>query len=246
MKATPAFVTVCVLLGVSGLLNLVLLTRSPEAAPRSGVPAAAAPARAAQEEEPADPPPVTAQELAVEAGDGPALVPPPAARGPSASGSKPARPSKVKADPTVAAVIEAQEEFGAYWKEMDQLFKAKSRLEEARFLQAALGATMDFLELSEAGRARFAQSTQSGILALQQARAEHEAARKTLPPKDKSNPALAAQHDQQKNAIDDRYKAQVKAAVDGLKAALDPARPRHVEFGSNAERWLRNVVPKAP
>lgn len=243
MKATPAFVTVCILLACSVLLNVIVLLRpqDPTPAPR-GAPAPAAETR-----------PVPRGEVA-----GPAVaeeypwaepVRRPAASVPAEGGGKAAPAPKgpsVRDDPAVAAVIDAQEKFNAFWKDLDQLFKAKSRLDDAKFLQAALSTTMDFLELQDAARPRFVEATRSGIAALQMARKDFDDARKALPPKDKTNPAATALYDQQKNAIDDQYKAQSKAAVDGLKSLLDAGRPRHAEFGSNAERWLRNLVPRPP
>ena len=46
MKSTPAFVTVCILLACSVMLNVVVLLRPQEAAPRSARAASPAPAEA--------------------------------------------------------------------------------------------------------------------------------------------------------------------------------------------------------
>ena len=40
-----------------------------------------------------------------------------------------------------------------------------------------------------------------------------------------------------------RYAELIKV-VDSLKVGLDPKRPRHMEFASGAERWLKNLAPR--
>ena len=241
MKATPAFVTVCILLGCSAMLNVIVLLRPKDPAPAPRGSAAVEPRPSPRAE--ASAPPITEEQPWVEP------VRRPVAAVPAEGGGKavplPKGPS-VRDDPAVAAVIDAQEKFNAFWKDLDQLFKAKQRLDEAKFFQATLATTMDFLEFQDAARPRFVEAARVGISGLQQARKDYDDARRALPQKDKANPAATALYDQQKNAIDDRYKAQSKAAVDGIKGLLDASRPRHAEFGSNADKWLRNLVPRPP
>jgi hypothetical protein len=152
----------------------------------------------------------------------------------------------VRQDPRIAEVIDAQEKFSAFWKDLDKLFKAKGRVDDAQYFQAAVTTTADFLELPQASRAQFLEASRSGVAALVRSRQEYDAARSALPPKDKNNPAAYAVYQERKDAVDQRYQEQVKAAVSGVKAVLDPSRPRHAEFATQAERWLRNLVPPKP
>lgn len=241
MKATPAFVTVCVLLGCSALLNVALLTRPREAEPqaRASAPVRAEPRPAGREEPAYSPVSETPRPL-----ESPRRTQAPSE--PAAKLASLPRGPSVKDDPAVAAVIEAQGAFKAFWNDLDQLFKAKQRLDDQKVFQTALATTMDFLELPEAGRSTFVEAARGGVTALALARAEEDEARRSLPPRDKANPASAAAYDQQRKAIDQRYKERVKSAVDGLKSRLDPQNPRHVEFGASAEKWLRNLVPRQP
>ncbi len=238
MKATPAFVTVCMLLGCSVLLNVVLLTRPRDAEPQ---PRAAAPVRP----EPAAP----REEISVARTVSARSLEP--VRRPEAPVAEvrgkppvPALGVSVRDDPAVAAVIDAQSAYRAFWNDLEQLFRAKSRLDEQKVFQTALATTMDFLELPGGTRPSFVEAARSGAAGIALARAEEDAAKRALPPKDKSNPAAEAARDQQRKAIDARYKEQVKAAVDGLKSRLDLQNPRHVEFASNSEKWLKNLVPR--
>lgn len=242
MKNSPAFVTLCVVLAASALLNVMLLMRAKESAvPRPG-PAAAGPERLAASEEPksGSTVPIARADFAIETDPGPAAAlagtRPPAAPPPPRYG--------IKFDPSVEAVIDAQEKFGAFWRDLDRVFRAKDRLEESRYFQAVVGATQDFLELYEPVRAQFAVATQTGIAELVRARKDKDAARALLGPKDKTNPTAAAAYERQKDEIDAQYDQRVAAAVAGVTALLDRSRPRHSEFSASADRWLKNLVPK--
>lgn len=153
-------------------------------------------------------------------------------------------PSFVRNDPKVSEVLDAQDSYSAYWKDLDRVFKARSKFDESKYVQTVLAATVDYLELPENGRVAFSQAAQSAAVGVAQARKDYDAARKALPPKDKANPATYTAYQQQKDGIDARYQEQVKVAVESLKVALDPNRPRHAEFASNAEKWLRNIAPR--
>ncbi len=241
MKATPAFVTVCMLLGCSVMVNLIVIFRPREEAPTPrNAPALAAEARPAAPGE-APVPMAYADRSRSEPVRRTAEAAPAEFRPGAVSAPK---GGSVKDDPAVAAVIEAQDSFGAFWKDLERLFKAKSRLDDAKVFETALGTTMDFLELPAGSRPRFFESARAGVALIAQARREYEAGRKAIPPRDKSNPASVALYDQQKNAVDDRYQEQVRVAVEGVKSNLDASRPRHVEFGGAAEKWLKSLVPK--
>jgi hypothetical protein len=237
MKATPAFVTVSILLGCSVLLNAVLLLRPEDPEPTRRAPL---PARSESLPAPAAPASLPAAE--------PAPPSEPLRKTPEPTGKSvaaaPARSVSVKDDPAVAAVIDAQRSFKAFWDDLDQLFKAKSRLDDQKVFESALRTTMDYLEIPETTRTAFVEAARGGAAAVALAKSEEDAAKQALPPKDKNDPGGAAAIDQQKKAIDARYKERVKAAVDGVRSRLDLQNPRHVEFASNAEKWLRNLVPK--
>lgn len=247
MKLSPAVcLGLVIALFFSLLFNAVALLRSAE--PPSRPPAlrldsaAARPAPAKAHAEP----------------DAPSWSPPPeAARSepevrvskkamPAESGTVPAGGgSYVKLDPKVAGVLEAQEKFGKFWKDLDKVIKAKDRLDGETYFQAVSQSTMDFLELSEAQRGGFVSATRASVESMVHARRERDQARALLPPKDKNNPATYALYQQQKDAVDARYKAQNQAAVELLKGQLDPRSPRHAEFVQRADGWVRDLVPKS-
>ncbi len=247
MRSTAAFMTLAALLGVSLLVNGVLISRLSRTDSATTPPAA--PAR-----KPAEPATawVRPQEASVPVSAGSPVAPPAAAptAGQSAAPQAPTPPavpaSSVRNDPKLAEILDAQEKFGAFWKDLDKLVKAKSRLEETHYFQSAIAATADFLELGEPARIQLAEAARSGVAALQRSRQEYEAARLALPPKDKANAAAYAAYQEQKKAVDARYQAQVKAATDPVRATVDKTRPRHAEFAAQADKWLRNLVPPKP
>ncbi len=228
------------LLAVSVLLNVVLLTR------RSEAPSGAVAVRPVRKEAAAAAPGGAADvPLPVRVPlDAPAALPASSstASPPPASGSVPS----VRRDPRIADVLEAQDRFAEFWKDLDRLFKAKGRVDDAQYFQAAVSATADFLELPATARTHFTEASRAGVAALARSRQEYDQARSALPPRDKNNPASSALYQERKDAVDARYQEQVKAAVNGVRTVLDPARPRHAEFSASAEKWLRNLVPPKP
>jgi hypothetical protein len=167
----------------------------------------------------------------------------PSARSASAApGSIPA----VRNDPQVRGVLEAQEDFGVFWKDLDRLFKARSKFDEAKYSQTVLAAVGDFLNLSPTSRGAFAGAVTSAASALAEAARQHDAAKNALPPKDKTNLAVYAAYQEQKAAVDLQYKERTRIATEGVKAHLDLAQPRHAELASNLEKLLKNLAPRAP
>ncbi len=216
-----------VALGLSLLGNVVLLSRlRDQKEPRPAAPRtperAPAPVQAA----------VPAEIIIVRA-ETPAPVP---AAAPPPRTSTPAPPS-IRHDPQVLGVIQAQEDFGAFWKELDRVFKARSKLEEGLYVRSVIEAVQDFLGLR--GPA-FEQALRSGALQLAETRKEFDLAKQSLPPKDKTNPA----YQQQRDALDARFQERTKTIVDGVKIHLDPKVPRHMELEGNLERLLRNLAPR--
>jgi hypothetical protein len=247
MKLSPnATIALVVLLFCSVLFNVVALVRmsdSPRPEPAGRLSAAAKPAPPAEPEwgpqgtdyrPPAEPAP---RALAPRADSGapPVEVVPLAA----------SKVGSIRTDPRVAGVIDAQEKFGIFWKDLDKVFKARDRLEPEPYFQTVTQGTMDFLEIPEYQRGAFVSSTRAAVDAMARARREHAEARKLLPPKVKGDPAASAAYDQQKNAIDARYDAQAKSAMDMLGGNLDPKKPRHAEFIARSDNWLRYLVPKS-
>jgi len=235
-------VVLSMLLAVSLLFNVVAFVRLSDNEP----PKAPVPAPEARTSTPAPPvvevsPSTAAAPASLPAKDvvpatAPAKSKPPAAPNPTLT--------TAQNDPKVREVLQAGEQFGAFWRDLDKLFKAKTRLEEAKYSGAVTAATADFLELSDPSRAQFEEAAKSAAAAYAQARKEYDAAKQALPPKDKSNAAAYAAYQQQKDVIDARFQTQVKAAVDSLKPYLSTDNAKHQEFTMNAEKWLRNLAPK--
>ncbi len=219
------------LLALSLLFNAVAFVRLQETPPPVAPPPAPRPPRT---EVPTSAAPIPAVSMPVARPADPLVVvsPPP-----------PAKPNVVK-DPQVLDVLEAQDDFGILWKELDRVFKARGKLDEAAYAQTVLTAVGEFLGMSTASRAAFAEALQAGAASLAAARAEHQAAKDALPPKDKSNVASLAVYQQQKDAIDLRYQERAKAAIDGVKSHLDLRQPRHAELAGNLEKLLRNLAPR--
>ncbi len=219
------------LLALSLLFNAVAFVRLQDAPPPPVAPPPAP--RPPRPEVPTSVAPVTVAPVARPAElPAPAAVPPP-----------PPKPSVVK-DPQVLGVLEAQDDFGILWKELDRVFKARGKLDEAAYAQTVLTALGDFLGMSTSARSSFAEALQAGAASLAAARAEHQAAKDALPPKDKANVASLAVYQQQRDAIDLRYQERSKAAVDGVKSHLDLRQPRHAELAGNLEKLLRNLAPR--
>jgi len=178
----------------------------------------------------------------------------PAREAPTATAAKPAgkngptgptltQPS-LRNDPKVREVLQANEAYGAFWRDIDRLSKVRGKFDEAKYQQTVTTATSDFLELGDPARAQFEEAARIAANSTAQAKNEYEAAKSALPPKDKSNPTTYAAYQQQKDALDARYQTQVKAAVDSLRPYLNAADARHQEFLSNADKWLRTLAPK--
>jgi hypothetical protein len=188
-----------------------------------------------EEEEPAFPAPAPAAAARFET---PVLAAPSSPRAGTPSGSG-------RFDPSVEAVLEAQEKFYGLWKDIDRVSKARDRLDEGKYFQAVVGATQDYLELKEPARTEFTYATQAGIAEVARARKERDEAKALLPPRDKGNPAAYAAYKAQDDAIDARYGAQVKAAAGHVTRMLDTGRPRHAEFAASADKWLRYLLPRS-
>ncbi len=176
--------------------------------------------------------------------DAPPVVGEAPAPGPSPVKTPTSASPPLERDPKLMEILDAQDAFSAFWKQLDRVFKARDKLDEARYFQTVVASTADYLELQEPARSQFAVAAQAASRSAGDARRERDAAQKALPKKDKTDPAYAA-YQQQRDAIDARYVEQVKAAVDAVRPSVDAARPRHMEFMSNAGRWLRNLAPPA-
>jgi hypothetical protein len=235
MSMKAGTVALALALGMSLLANVALLARLREEPPP---PAPRPPERV----RPAAAAPVT-EVVVVREESAPAAV----AASPAAP--PPARPAPValaavQADPQVLGVIRAQEEFGAFWKDLDRVFKARAKVEEERYAQSVIGSVLDFLNLPAGSRPAFDQALRDGSLRLADIRKEHDLAKQALPPKDKTNPAAQAAYQQQKDALDLRRDERTKAVVDGVKLHMDLKDPRHAELAGNLEKLLRNLAPR--
>lgn len=152
--------------------------------------------------------------------------------------------SSLRNDPKVLEVLQANEAYNAFWKDIDKLYKVRSKFDEPKYVQTVMTATSDFLELGDPNRAQFEEAARLAAGNYAQARRDHDAARAALPQRDKANPASVAAYEQQKDEIDLRYQTQIKSAVDTLRPYLLAGDARHQEFMQNADRWLRNLAPK--
>jgi len=166
----------------------------------------------------------------------------------SAGKSAPSGPTLTQAslrnDPKVREVLQANEAYGAFWKDIDRLSKVRGKFDEPKYQQSVLTATEEFLELGDPNRAQFEEAAKIAANNYALAKKEYDAAKAALPPKDKANPTTYAAYQQQKDAIDVRYQTQIKAAVDSLKPYLNTNDARTAEFLSNADKWLRTLAPK--
>lgn len=238
MKAAIGILSVS--LAVSLLFNLMALARFRDSA--STPSAGPSTSRTARPDPDGEAPPRSYAPIPVpQVREAPLVVP--AATAPR--GTAPVTvPSVIRADPKVQEVLDAQDAFSAFWKDLDRVVKARSRFDEAKYSQTVITATADYLELPESSRGPFFQAAQTAASNAALVRKEYEDSRKALPQRDKANPASYTAYQQQKDAIDVRYQNQMKALTEGLKQSLDLNRPRHAEFASNAEKWIRNLAPR--
>ena len=242
MKNLP--VILGMLLAVSVLFNVVAFVRMTEdEAPAAAPVKASAPAEVRK---PAPSEPSLAERPAESAAPGRESAPLSSALA-TAKAAPPGpaltQPS-LRNDPKVREVLQANEAYGAFWKDIDRLSKVRSKFDEAKYQQSVLAATEDFLQLGDPARAQFDEAARIAANGVARTKKEHDAAKGALPPKDKNNPAALAAYEQQKDALDLRAQAQVRAAVDSLKPYLNSSDARHQEFLSNAEKWLRALAPK--
>lgn len=242
MKSLP--VILGMLLAVSLLFNVVAFVRLGEDPPAVAPARTPEARRAVPAERPAEIAPVAA---APERPASPGVEAAPAPVVPSA-GKAPAPLSlttpSLRNDPKVREVLQANESFNAFWKDLDKVYKVRNKFDEAKYTQAVMTATTDFLELGDPNRAQFEEAARVAAGSYAQVRREHDAARAALPQKDKSNPTSLAAYEQQKDAIDLRTQSQVKSVVDTLRPYLNASDARHQEFLQNADKWLRNLAPK--
>lgn len=246
MKGLP--VVLGMMLAVSLLFNVVAFVRLaeepavPGASPRGQIRPEPRAERSADAPAPAG---AGSLEEAAPAAAGLAPTPAVPATPTAASPAPTITTSSLRNDPEVRDVLQANEAFSAFWKDLDRVFKLRSKFDERKYSQTVLTASSDFLGLEDPRRAQFEEASKSAAMSIAAARKEQDAAKKALPPKDKTNPAALAAYEQQKDLIGARYDTQVKAAVDTLKPYLNAGDARHQEFLQSAERWLRNLAPRA-
>ncbi len=238
-----------VLLGVSGLLNVVAFRKLNEDPPRPG---SSGPAPALPEGRPvsaapgADRSDLVLRELAALRREVAELrgVPPPVAAPPpdagAASASAAAPPVATIGDPEVAEILNEQTQFRAFWKDLERVFDARGKIDEAKYFETVLDATADYLGIPANARSRFAEMTRVSITDVVQYRQDYEDARRALPSRTSEN---AAAYDAQRRAMDTRYRDQMKLTVDRMKTQLDLNQARHVEFSGRIDRWLRELAP---
>src|SRR6185436_5820776 len=127
----------------------------------------------------------------------------------AAPSGPPLTQASLRNDPKVREVLQANEAYGAFWRDIDRLSKVRSKFDEPKYQQTVTTATSDFLELGDPARAQFEEAARIAAANTAQAKKEYEAAKTALPPKDKSNPTSYAAYQQQKDALDLRYQTQV-------------------------------------
>ena len=239
MKALPVLLGIA--LAVSALFNVVAFVRlSDDDAPVTPTrPPAAIKPTAMQSAVDAVLPSAPAESVAPAREVSPAI---PAAK-PAPSGPALTQTS-LRNDPKVREVLQANEAYGVFWKDIDRLSKVRGKFDEPKYQQTVATATSDFLDLGDPARGQFEEAARIAANNYARARTEYDAAKAGLPPKDKSNPTTYAAYQQQKDALDLRYQTQVKAAVDSLKPYLNASDARHQEFLSNADKWLRTLAPR--
>lgn len=238
MKSLP--VILGMVLAVSLLFNVVAFVRLSE----EPVPAAPVRVASASDHRPALPAAVEVPAAARTVQEPVPVLPAPAGTPNAAPAAGTITTPSIRNDPKVREVLQANEAFGAFWKDLDRVFKVRSKFDEQKYEQTVLGATSDFLELGEPKRTQFEETSRAAAMSIAAARREQDAAKKGLPPKDKANPTAAAAYEQQKDLIEARYDGQVKAAVDSLRPYLNASDARHQEFLGSAEKWLRNLAPR--
>lgn len=245
-RAVP--IALGLLLAASALLNVVLFQRLNEPAP---VPGPAGTAREARVETPVAPAAdrsdqvlreisALRREVAELRGRPVESAPPDAPARPYAA---PAPASGVAIDdPKVAQVLEEQERFRAFWRDLDRVFNARGKIDETQYSGTVIDATLDYLALADPARPRFSETALQTAADWGRMRREYDEARKALPPRDKEN---AVAYDAQRKQIDQRYKDQSKASVDRMKILLDLTQTRHAEFATHLDRWLRELAPRS-
>lgn len=247
-KSRALVVTLGICLAVSALLNFVAFQRMGEPSRPAAV--AAPSAREPRGEAvslPADRADQVLRELAAlrrEVAEMKGLPPPPEAAAPGA-----ARPVSAPAatgsatfdDPQVAEVLSEQEHFRAFWRDLDRVFNARGKIDETKYFDTVLDVTLDYLGVADPLRVRFSETARVSAADLARVRKEYDDARRALPPRDKDN---AATVDAQRREMDARFRDMALAVTDRVKGQLDVKQPRHAEFASRIDRWLREIAPK--
>jgi hypothetical protein len=230
-------VSVSVLLGLSVLMNVGLLVRGRDREPEEAAVRKAAPTRSA--------PAVV---------EPPRLLPAPATPLPEAtsqarpiSDAPPPAPALVvmpsRIDPRVARILDEEEEFKAFWHDLGRVFGIQEKLDSEEYERVVVSSTADFLKFQEPARSQFFSQTRAALTERVQARKEYDDAKKTLPPKDKNNPAL---YTAARQPLDTRFQARMKTGEDRVAALLDLSQVRHQEFAAKLQKWLKELEPMAP
>jgi hypothetical protein len=164
---------------------------------------------------------------------------PAAAAAPSKPASNPSTPAAPARDPEIAAILAEQDRFNQFWGDLGKLSGARKQLDDARYVQAVLDSTADFLGLAEPQRSQFTETARLSIADLQKANKDYQEASKTIQ-WDKANPK---QSQEQWNAVNKAYKDAQAAAYDRIKSQLDSSQPRQKQFMGQVDSWARYIVP---
>ena len=105
-----------------------------------------------------------------------ALAPARESAAPSAPKSTPSGPAltqtSLRNDPKVREVLQANEAYGAFWKDIDRLSKVRGKFDEPKYQQTVATASSDFLELGDPARGQFEEAAR--IAANNYAQAKQE------------------------------------------------------------------------
>ncbi len=146
----------------------------------------------------------------------------------------------VSADPEVERVLLAQADFRRFWKEIEDVFDAKDKLDPEKYRSTVLEATADYLLLTEPSRSQFLREAEIAAADMAATRREYYESRDQLPPRDPANPSL---YETQKDALSARYKEGRQKAAERVTRLLDPQSRRHQEFSHKVDKWLREMTP---
>ena len=237
----PTTLILGTMLGISLIVNGLALSRLSKQEPKTAVKSAARPTDAPEEKpQPEITPPAPTGDARIDAvlkeltQVRREIAELKTSMGSKSGSSSTSSPSTAK-DPAVAEILDEADKLNKFWGDLGKLAGAREQLDEAKYQQAVLDQTADFLGLVEPNRSAFAAAAKIAFGDYDRARKEMQEAQKGINWGKDADRKLAQD---QYEALQARYRESVGVANERVKVQLDLNQPRQKQFASKLETWV--------